>query len=73
MRRRGVPGHEAAPVVADEVEPVGAERVGEAHDVGDEVVDAVLVEIARPRVACVPALVGGHGAVSGARRASRPA
>ena len=54
-----------APVVADEVEAVGAEDVGEVEHVGDEAVDAVRIDLGRTHARRVAALVRGDGVEAG--------
>jgi hypothetical protein len=56
------PADDAAPVVADEVEAVDAQAVGDAEDVGDQEIDGVLPGSAGSRRRRVSTLVGGDGA-----------
>ena len=56
------PRDDRAPVVADDVEPVGAEGVGEADDVPDEQRQRVVLDPGRPCARRVAALVGRHRA-----------
>ena len=60
--RRGAhrddPRHRAAPVVADEVEAVDAERVGEPDRVRRELSIPYVVDVRRPRAGRVAALIG---------------
>ena len=65
MAARHLPRHRAAPVVADEVEPLDAEGVGEAEDVADEPLDAVLRHVGGSGARRVAPLVGSDGAVPG--------
>ena len=59
---RHPPRHRRPPVVADDVEAVGADGVGEADDVADEQRQRVVLDAFRPRPGRVAALVGGHRA-----------
>jgi len=61
----GLPGDGGTPVVADDVHPLGAERVGEAHDVGGQRCARVGLDALRPSARRVAAQVGRHGAVAG--------
>ena len=63
-RAAGVPGHEATPVVTDEMEPIGAERVGEPEHVVDQAFDRVLLERGRACAGRVAPLVGRDRAVA---------
>src|SRR5262249_57808658 len=65
-----LPRGPAAPVVADEVETVDPELVGEAQDVAHEPVEAVLPHVAGPGPGRVAPLVGCDGAIP--RGAQRP-
>ena len=51
--------------MADEVEAVGAEDVGEVEDVGDEAVDAVRLDLGRTHTRRVAALVRRDGVEPG--------
>ncbi len=51
VRRRQCPPDDASLVVADEMEAVDAKAVGDAQNVGDEVIDGVLVHRGGPGVA----------------------
>ena len=57
---RHPPRHRRPPVVADDVEAVGADGVGEADDVADEEGQREVLDACRPRPGRVAALVGGH-------------
>ena len=62
--RREDPRELAAPVVADQVEALRAERAGDRERVGDEELDPVRVDPARARARRVAALVRRAGAVA---------
>ena len=63
-----LPCDPAAPVVADEVEPIDPEGVGEAEHVPDEPVEAVLPRLGGPGPGRVTPLVGRDGAIPGRRQ-----
>ena len=65
MAARHLPRHGATPVVPDEVESLDAEGVGEAEDVADQPLDAVVPYVAGSGARRIAPLVGGDGAVPG--------
>ena len=65
MATRHLPRHGAAPVVADEMEALDAELVGEAEDVADQPLDAVLPHVGRSGARRVAPLVRSDGLVPG--------
>ena len=68
------PGHRRAPVMADEMELVPAEPVGDRQRVGDQMVHLVVLDTLGPPPGRVAPLVGRDGPVAGVtqRRKLRP-
>ncbi|QYU71245.1 hypothetical protein J4558_01320 [Leptolyngbya sp. 15MV] len=58
------PGDRAAPVVADDREPVDAQRIGEQEHIADQLVGGIGVDLLRFRRPAITALVGRHAAVA---------
>ena len=67
MGGRGQPGDLAAPVVAHQVEGLGAQSAGEIEDVGNEPGRCIGSDVARAHTGRVATLVGSDGVEPGRR------
>ena len=71
MGGRGQPGDLAAPVVAHQVEGLGAQSAGEIEDVGNQAGRCIGRDVARAHTRRVATLVGSDGVEPGRREARR--